>query len=57
MIYQQPSITRHVPMYNLQELMDIVPHVVIDELWIEASEIRVVNVLEDKGRCFALHKV
>jgi hypothetical protein len=38
----------------LKELINVEPNVVIVELWVEASEVCIVDILEDKGGCFAL---
>lgn len=40
---------------RLEEFGDVVPHVQVVELGIEGSEVRVVDILEDEGRCFALY--
>ncbi len=41
--------------HYLQELIDVVSNIVIDKFGVEGSEICVVDVFEDQGRCFALH--
>jgi hypothetical protein len=38
----------------LQELVDIIPNIIVDELGIETPEIGIVYVLENEGRRFAL---
>ncbi len=39
---------------RLEELEDVVPHVDVVELGVQRAEVRVVDVLEDKRRGFAL---
>ena len=39
---------------RLQQLVNVVPHVVIDELGVQASEVGVVDVLEDQRGRLAL---
>ena len=34
-------------MYYLQEFVDIVSNIVIDEFWVKASEVGVIDVFED----------
>lgn len=40
----------------LQKLKDIVSDIVVDEFGVEGSEVGVVDILEDQGWRFALHK-
>jgi hypothetical protein len=53
----------HIAMHNalavteverLEKFEDVVSHVQVVELGVEGAEIRVVDILEDEGRCFAL---
>ena len=39
---------------GLQKLKDVIPDIEICEFGVEVPEIRIVHVLEDKGRCLAL---
>jgi len=44
------------PFPYLQELKYVISDIVVDEFWVERSEICVIDVFEDKGGCFALHQ-
>jgi hypothetical protein len=41
----------------LQQLQNVISNIEVDELGVERSEIRVVDVLEDKGGRFTLHEI
>lgn len=44
-------------MCNLEQLVDVVPDIVIHELGIESPKICIVDVLEYERRCFALSRL
>ena len=39
---------------RLEKLKDVEADVEVGELWVEAAEVGVVDVLEDEGRCLTL---
>lgn len=39
---------------NLQQFKHVIPDIVIHKFWIQASEVRIVDILEDQGGCLAL---
>jgi hypothetical protein len=40
---------------GLEQLEDVVSHVVVLELGVQTPEVSIVDVLEDQRRCFALY--
>ena len=39
---------------RFEKFVDVVSNVIVDEFWVETSEIGIVDIFEYKGRCFAL---
>jgi len=37
--------------------VDIIPHIVINKLWVKTSKVGIVDIFEDKGRGFALRSL
>jgi hypothetical protein len=57
MIISNPLVYEAFRGAYLQELMDIKPYIVVNELRVETSKIGIVDVLENEGWRFALHQV
>ena len=52
--YESALVVRVARKTHLQKLEDVIPHVVINEFWIQTPEVRIVDILEYQRRRLAL---